>query len=51
MRKYLVVYEKSKDGYSAYVPDGVAQTCRAVPVQGVIVKKLRRTLSRRLTYT
>lgn len=21
MRKYLVVYEKSKDGYSAYVPD------------------------------
>nr|WP_297914270.1 type II toxin-antitoxin system HicB family antitoxin [uncultured Allomuricauda sp.] len=20
-RKYLVVYEKSKDGYSAYVPD------------------------------
>ena len=21
MRKYLVVYERSKDGYSAYVPD------------------------------
>lgn len=21
MRKYLVAYEKSKDGYSAYVPD------------------------------
>lgn len=21
MRKYLVIYEKSKDGYSAYVPD------------------------------
>ncbi|WPP52959.1 type II toxin-antitoxin system HicB family antitoxin [Catalinimonas niigatensis] len=21
MRKYLIVYEKSKDGYSAYVPD------------------------------
>ncbi|MGB3778699.1 MAG: type II toxin-antitoxin system HicB family antitoxin [Tunicatimonas sp.] len=21
MRKYLVVYEKLKDGYSAYVPD------------------------------
>ncbi len=21
MRKYLVVYEKGKDGYSAYVPD------------------------------
>ena len=21
MRKYLVVYEKSEDGYSAYVPD------------------------------
>jgi predicted RNase H-like HicB family nuclease len=21
MRRYLVIYEKSKDGYSAYVPD------------------------------
>lgn len=21
MRKYLVIYEKSKDGYSAYIPD------------------------------
>lgn len=21
MRKYLVIYEKTKDGYSAYVPD------------------------------
>ncbi|MGB3585424.1 MAG: type II toxin-antitoxin system HicB family antitoxin [Tunicatimonas sp.] len=21
MKKYLVIYEKSKDGYSAYVPD------------------------------
>jgi predicted RNase H-like HicB family nuclease len=21
MRKYLIIYEKSKDGYSAYLPD------------------------------
>jgi predicted RNase H-like HicB family nuclease len=34
MRKYLVIFEKTKTGYSAYVPDlpGVMATGRTKPI-------------------
>ena len=34
MRKYLVIYEKTKTGYSAYVPDlpGVIATGKTKPI-------------------
>ncbi|MFY7839065.1 MAG: type II toxin-antitoxin system HicB family antitoxin [Lacibacter sp.] len=39
MRKYLVVYEKTKTGYSAYVPDlpGVIATGKS---KGVVEKNI-----------
>jgi len=39
MRKYLVVYEKTKTGYSAYVPDlpGVIATGKT---KAIIEKKI-----------